>query len=261
MVRYYDFSANNNEHHKPRPAMVLGYNKRNNSLFLMRITSKEGRTNGSDYWMLGDEVKVPENIRYDDRYLYGVIKTNNIIEVKREHVSSTLDSFPETTKHNVLQVYEKHVNKDWYKEYFDQYDADHEYIMNRFKENLAVNKLGFFVEKNKEDIYEFVRADRCRVKTIRTLSEKGDIRDYEIGLVNVNNGTSHQMSISTYMTEKQVAKRWSGSKTIKEWVREDATYRFLKKDLDGSLISKNPISEKKWERFAKFKKRVLERER
>src|SRR5690625_4711736 len=98
LIRYYDFNANDEKHHKPRPAMVLGYNKQNNSVYAVRITSKSGRTEDRNYKLLGDEVRIPNGLDYDGKTLYGVIKTNNIIEVERDRITSTLDVFSSETK-------------------------------------------------------------------------------------------------------------------------------------------------------------------
>src|SRR5690625_2229310 len=132
LIRYYDFSSRDSKDHKPRPAMVLGYNKKNDSVYAVRITSKGGRTEQANYELTGDEVRVPKGIRYRDKELYGVIKTNNVIELDREKITSTLDVFPEQTKLEVLEKYDKFRYKKWYNDFFEYTGLDCQNIVDRY---------------------------------------------------------------------------------------------------------------------------------
>lgn len=256
LIRYYDFFSKNKDHHKPRPAMVLGYNKKNNSVFAVRITSKGGRTEKPDYKELGDEVRVPKGIVYNDKPLYGVIKTNNIIEIKRDRITSTLDVFPYQTKLEVLQVYEKFKNEDWYKEFLEASNLDYKHIIERYKENLVAEKLGFFYcHGSNENIYEFIQDTPLRIHNIQLLEKKG--RTSIFGVLFNKKGKIYDYNIATKKPLQKIVHDWSGNKKVSEWLREDEKFHILMKHVNARIIPDPVPKIDKYKTFPEFKHSLM----
>lgn len=255
LIRYYDSASLNKEDHKLRPAMVLSYNKRNDSVYAVRITSKNGRTEKEDYVLLSDEVRVPSGIRYIEDDLHGVIKTNNIVELKRDEIISTLNVFPLETKIEVLNIYDKFRHEYWYNKYFDHTGLDCQRIIDRFKENLVAEKLGFFYcLKNNENIYEFVRDNRVKIDHIQFLDKRGNTFIYNI--LFKHKGVIYDYNIATNKTKEQIIHDWSGSKKVSEWLHEDIKYHILMKRFH-SKIKPDPVPKmNKYLTFSKFKESV-----
>lgn len=259
LIRYYDFSSRDSKDHKPRPAMVLGYNKKNDSVYAVRITSKDGRTEQANYELTGDEVRVPKGIRYRDKELYGVIKTNNVIELDREKITSTLDVFPEQTKLEVLEKYDKFRYKKWYNDFFEYTGLDCQNIVDRYKENLVAEKLGFFYcPKNNENIYEFVKDKHLGIDKIQKLETRGNLHVYSV-VFNLN-GTEYEYNIGTNKPEHQIWREWGRSKKIRDWLREDVKYHALMKRY-SSKIRPDPLPDaSKYKTFSEFRDMLINRD-
>lgn len=252
LIRYYDFSAENKEHHKPRPALVLDYNKKNRSVYAVRITSKKKKTEDEEYELLADEVRVPKGLRYMEKDLYGVIKTNNIIEIDRRKISSTLDVFPYETKMNVLSVYERYKHSRWYRKYLEMNKVNHNVAMRCFKENLVAEKLGFFVDKNGELIYEFVKDRYVRLKEIQPLGRVGTVNVYSVKLGSGN--LEFEGSLATRKSLKKILKDWDGAKKVSSWMREDVKYHMLMEKINHQLKPDPFPRSDKYRTFKNFKR-------
>lgn len=258
LIKFHDYDSGNDGYYKPRPAMVLGYNKQSNSLYAVKITSKEGHTEDYDYRLLGDEVRVPTGLDYSGNNLYGVIKTNNIVEVERKNVSSTLDVFPYETKEKVLNVYTKFKDREWYKEHLNNYNADHEKIMGRFQENLVAEKLGFFYcFKNSENIYEFIKDNPLSVSKIQLLEGRGNSNLFS--LMFERNGNDYEATIATKKPINYLMDSWSEPKRVGQWLREDDKFHVLMNRFDAKLIPDPFPHFHKYESLSDFKIRTLEK--
>lgn len=260
LVKYYDFTEDNPDFSKPRPAMVLGYDPYRKKYSLMRITSKGNATEREGYKLKGEELRVPEGMVYEKNNesveLYGVIKTNNIIQVDRERLTTQSDVFSFTFKKAVFDKYNKLKNKSWFKEYADYYSDRHHKIMQFFKEDLIAEKLNYMSDEV-ENVYDFFKDYYVDVKGIKQLPTNKFGNRYSL-LFEIE-GETFEHTFSTNKTPIEVSRDWVGEKKVSEWLREDRKFHVLNRNLDIEFTP-DPIVSKGYKSMGKFAKDVREQE-
>lgn len=258
LVKYYDFSVDNPDVSKPRPAMVLGYDPYQRKYNLMRITSKRNRTEDKDYVLKGEEIRVPKGMRYErdnkETELYGVIKTNNIIQVNRERLTQVLDVFSFRFKKGVLDKYYKLIEKEWFREYADQRCKNHSKIMDFFHEDLIAEKLGYFTN-DVENIYDFVRHEEFKIDGIYQLPSNK--HGYRYSVLMEHDDHIYEYTISTDKSPSEVSRSWSDTKIARDWLCEDKKFHVLKNDLSVRFV-RDPEVTRGYQSLGRFKRGVRE---
>lgn len=250
LVRFYDFSRGNKNVQKPRPAMVLGYDHFKDKVNLMKITSKGGATERKDYKLMEDEIKVPKGMWFRGRELYGVIKTNNIIQINSERLTSVLDVFSFDFKMKVMNKYDLHKNDRWYKKYLDMYNGNHRHIMSHYKESLIAEKLNFFQTDSGENIYDFIRNEKLAIEEVQVhpKSDYSPYKNYSVTFRYFDNYFNH--IVSTRKSIREISMDWKGEKTVRDWLREDVKFHILKRNIHANL-EKSFVSKKRYHSFNK----------
>lgn len=260
LVKYYDFTVDNPDFSKPRPAMVIGYDPYRKKYNLMRITSKVNATEQEGYRLKGEELRVPKGMVYEKNNelveLYGVIKTNNIIQVDRERLTTKSDVFSFDFKKSVLDKYMTLQHKSWFKEYADYYSDTHYKIMSYFKDDLVAEKLGYFDDLD-ENVYDFFKDEFVSVKGIRQLESNKFGNRYSL-LFEVDDEI-FEHTFSTNKSPSEVVRDWSDERKISEWLKEDKKFHVLKRNLDVEFTPDPEVSHG-YKSMGRFRKEIESKE-
>lgn len=220
---------------KPRPAIVLGETGRSIAAIpVMGVYTKGRMTEKEGYSLYRHEVRVPKGLTMGQKELEGVIKTDRVVVLERHQISSAFDEFPLRTKMDILSTYEDIKNLPFYKKSLDQETTyNHERIMRNFKENVIAERLNFLTNKEGENVYEFKKYDQYQIDKIQHIGTFKDLNIYAVNLQSTDD--NFIVNLATNKPVNKIVSDWSGTKTAKEWLREDAKYHALNKNIDQNI--------------------------
>lgn len=262
LVLFYDTTSLNPVDFKPRPAFVLGFDAKEHKINLLPVTTKRGRTEEEGYSLKGEEVRAPKEMKHLENgkevSLKGVIKTNNILQVNREQVTTMLDVFPLTCQEEVLDCYESFKDKEWYKEHLESYSTKHERVYRQFKESLVAEKLGFFLlDESTESSYDFNKNLELDLKGIQKVGNKDGVEGtlYSVILAS-SEEQEFEYTLLTEKNDRQIVRDWKRSKTARDWLLEDKEYHVLMRNIDIP-IRPNPEPNQRYYSLNKFEKKYI----
>lgn len=222
---------------KRRPAVVLGEGEiEAYTIPVMGIFSKNGRTERDNYIHKINEIRVPDNITIhtpgEDKALKGVIISTKMTTISNEQLTPPLAELPERSKIEIALTYENISRIPQYKSKLDLSCPNHEKIMQAFKDNLIAEKLNFLADQFGQHYYPMKNTQLTPV-AIQPLGRFNKLNIYSLQLKGQRDTFAHNFATSRSL--KQLSHDWSKPKRAEDWLKEDAKYYALNKNLDLTL--------------------------
>lgn len=251
LIMSYSFPFEERDGAKPRPAIVLGdYGRTVSVIPVMGIYTHKNKTEKEVYRLSPDEVRVPRGIPFiNGKTLSGVIKTDRIEQLSKEEVSGALAEFPLRTKIEILTTYED------VKEHGKLLNPQYDFVMKKFKENVIAEKLNFLTNK-KGNHFEYLRDEKMRIDRLQRIDKFGTLDIYSVELT--DDDRTFTYNIATNKKGKKLLHDWGKSKTALEWLKEDAKYHALMKNIDQEMRLDPTPHPDKYQKYHVFRRKEFQ---